>query len=230
MTDWLLWLLAAIYAAALGWLLWVAHKKRGLYAAAKGLCSAIFLACALLAWVGGARGDRAAFALLLGALTLCAFGDVLLGLANKNATRVSKKPFLLGALSFSLAHVVFCVLYFARQSFHWAHLVLPLCLVAVLWALERRDAVRLKKMRAMAYVYTFLVGLMAAGAAGFGLGAAPLGWLGLFLVAGAALFLVSDVILLFLYFGTHRKKWHRTANLLTYYCGVFLLALAARWL
>lgn len=225
----LLALLTALYPAALAWLLWVAHRKRAQYALAKGLCSALFLLCAALAWRAGARQQPAQFALLLGALVLCAFGDVLLGAANSGASHVSKKPFLGGAFSFCLAHSVLCALFYRRAPFTLWDLALPAALVAALWALERTDWVRMKKIRPLGYVYTFLVGLMAAKAGAAALVSPPLYPFGLCLSLGAGLFLASDVILLFLYFGTRRHKWYRPANLLSYYAGVYLLGLSALW-
>lgn len=228
-TAWIL-CLSALYLAALGGLLWVAHANRRLYAAAKGFCSALFVLCALLCWFGGAQRAPWQFALLLAGLLLCAFGDVLLGVANLNAARVSKKPFLAGAASFTLAHLLLCAHFYLRLPFAWYDLALPALLLAAMYLLEKRGAVRLKKIRPVAYLYTFLVGLMAAKALAAALLVSAPPAQRLVVAAGALLFLVSDAVLLFLYFGHQRRKWYRAANLLCYYGGVWLLALGAYWL
>lgn len=219
--------LPLVYIAALVWLLWVAHKNKRMYATAKGLCSGLFLLCALLSGYLGRKWGLPVFALLGFALLLCAFGDVFLGVANQKATKPSRRPFLGGVASFSVAHLVFCLLFYGMLPFHWYDLALPVLILAIMFTLEKRDRVRLKKMRGPACIYAFLMALMAGKAVQMPFAYAG----GLYLLSvGAVLFMVSDVILLFLYFGVRRAPWLRTANLLTYYVGVYLMAASAYWL
>lgn len=215
MSLWMPVACTGLYLAALIALLWVAKRSRKWYALAKGLCSALFVGTAVLVWLAGGRQAPVYFGLMLAALLLCASGDVLLGAANSRANHVRKGPFLAGAGLFTLAHGVFCVLFMMITPFRWVDLLAPVALVLVLWGLERKKLIRLKKIRPLGYFYTFMVGLMAWKAVATAL---PI------VIAGACLFLVSDVILLFLYFGTQRRAWYRTANLTTYYIGVYLLA------
>ena len=184
----------------------------------------------MLAFWLGTGAVSAGFLLLLTALLLCMGGDILLGLANRTKT-VRAKPFAGGAFSFLLAHIFFCLLLYSRVPPSGFDLLLPLLLVGVLFLLGRADLVRLKKMWPLGYSYTFIVGLMACKA----VQAATLLWqtaplAGLLIGGGGILFLVSDIILLFLYFGTTRRKWMRYANLSTYYLGIYCIAITAYWL
>lgn len=225
MTIQVFWtVLVLLYAAALAALLWVAKRNRRLYAAAKGMCSLLFLVAAGAGAAFGRPGTNSAA--MLAALALCAAGDVLLGLANLNAERVSKKPFMGGVGCFTLAHCAFCLFFMLQGGFSWYALPFPVLLLAILRLLEHKDAVRLKKIRPVGYLYTFLVGLMASMAL-----ARPFAFPGGALMgAGAALFFLSDVVLLFLYFGTRRRPWYRPTNLLCYYFGIFLMAAAVQYL
>lgn len=222
--------LTALFIGTLAVLLFVAKRNRGRYALAKGVCSLLFVAAGVLAWVMGEGGSRQRFFLLLAALLLCAFGDVLLGVANRKAANLDKRYFVAGALSFAVAHVLFVLLFAALAPFRWYDWAPSVLLMGVLLALDKTGSVQLGKMRPLAYVYTALIGLMFWKALG-GLLFAPAPGPGAVLACiGAALFLLSDVILLFLYFGVRRFQWLRSANLLTYYVGIYLLSLAAFWL
>ncbi len=222
--------MTVLYVACLAMLLVVAKRHKGSYALAKGVCSLVFVAAGVLAWCLGLRGAPGLFAVLLAALVLCAFGDVLLGVANMAASHPDKRFFMAGGLTFALAHVLFVVLFSGLWAWRWFDFFLPLLLLVVMLALDVKGKVRLKKLRPLAYVYTALVGLMAWKAAGGVLYAMPPGSGTAEVCVGALLFLLSDVLLLFLYFGVHRAKWLRSANLIAYYMGVYLLALSAYWL
>lgn len=220
--------LGVVYAAALAALLWVAKKSRSLYAAAKGVCSGLFVLGGIAAFYWGSGTATAQFVFMMLGLVFCALGDILLGVANRKATHVSKKPFLAGAGCFSLAHVLFCVFFYCRAPFHWYDVLFPLVCLGAIRLMEAKDWIRLKSMRPVGYLYTFLVGLMAAKAVeGAAYGPVAGNWV---LAIGASLFFLSDLILLFLYFGTKRVRLLRGANLVTYYIGVYMMALSALWL
>ncbi|MDL2214114.1 lysoplasmalogenase [Clostridia bacterium OttesenSCG-928-O13] len=219
--------LTVLFAISLIFLLWVAKTNKKLYALAKAISSLLFLLCGLRPVFLGEGKVTAGYALLLAGLAFCAFGDVFLGLANSVQNKVSKRPFLAGAFSFTAAHVLFLAMMLIKTPFAWHNLVLPIIMVAVLALLEKKDKIRLKKMRPLAYLYTVVVSMMAGKAVMMLPGAAPVsGDLALF-VTGAVLFFISDVILLFLYFGTNRKKYFRGFNLVSYYVGVYMMAMSA---
>lgn len=223
--------LTLLYTVALAWLLWVARRNRAHYALAKGVCSSLFLVVALVGFYLGNRQAPANFAFLFAALLLCAAGDVLLGLANKKAQRLGKKPFYAGAGSFMLAHLLFLFLFFRYATFRWYNIALPALLAVAMVFFEKSGKVRMKKARPLGYCYAVLIGFMAGKAFEVAVVSSSLSSASRGLVAaGAALFLASDILLMFLYFGTTRRRWLRPANLLTYYVGIYFMALLALWM
>lgn len=159
---------------------------------------------------------------MLACLCLCAAGDVLLGLANLHAGFFSRF-FSAGAVCFVLAHIGFCLLFGAGAGWRPALFVLPMFLVGAA-ALAARDKrrFRLRRMALPALVYSFFVGLMCAQSFSYALHTGI--WLA---AAGGALFLVSDCVLLFLYFYYKKRRAFRALNLITYYLGMLCLALTA---
>lgn len=219
-----------LYVLALFVLLWVTRHKRKFYTLAKGSVSLLFVLAALFAfWLAG-RPVSANFVLLLTALLLCMGGDVLLGLANRTKT-VCAKPFAGGAISFLLAHIFFCVLFYREVAFQWYDVLAPILLVGVLLTLNQKGWVRLKHMLALGVGYTFVVGLMAVKSLQVAVGPyASFPIAAVLLAGGGMLFLCSDIILLFLYFGKRRRKGMRYANLSTYYIGIYSIAVTAYWM
>lgn len=201
--------LAALLAAAY-------HKPwMKYYPWAKGAASLGFLLVALC------RADGSGYFWgLLACLALCAAGDVLLGLANVRAGFFSRF-FLAGAACFTLAHAGFCLVFGLAAGWHAAEFVLPLALVGAA-ALAARDKhrFRLKRMAVPALLYSFFVGLMCAQSAVYALRTGV--WLA---AAGGVLFLLSDCVLLFLYFYYKKRAAFRALNLITYYLGMLCLAL-----
>lgn len=228
MDDLSMVLFIAVYIAGLCGLLWITRWRRKWYAVAKGALSLLFVLGGVLSFETGGKEQPMAVYLLLPALVFCALGDLLLGIANKTK-RVRARPFVLGAVSFSLAHVMFCAVYSWFAPLRWQDFLLPALLTLVLLVLEATQQVRLKKMRPLGYVYVLLVGFMTAKATAAACAAGVGTPFGLLTLLGSLLFLISDVVLLFLYFGTHRPKALRYANLATYYCSILLLALSAHW-
>ena len=214
---------AALYLTALAALIFIAGNRRlfRYYTAAKAVTSGGFLAVALLAFAVGRRALGWRFSLLLGAMALCAAGDVLLGLAN-NGRGIHSKTFLRGLYCFGGAHLVFCVFYAVLRMPAWWDLLLPLALTGATALLSAKGLLRLHRLRGPALAYSFLVGLMCSMSVGaLSAGGPP------FAAAGSVLFLLSDCIIVFLYFYIRQRPWMRIANLVTYYLGLLLLGLAA---
>lgn len=213
--------------ALLAALLRIAYSRRNFrfYPLAKTAASLGFVATALARHAGSGADDRY-FALLMACLLACLAGDVLLGLANRDAGFFSRF-FLAGTVAFLAAHIGFCVLFAGAPGVRLRPVLALPALVAGAVALCIRDKrrFRLKKLAPAAFVYAVCVGLMTS--------LALAGWLGApgprsaLTAAGAVLFLVSDGLLLFLYFYHKKRGWLRAANLLTYYVGMLCLALTA---
>lgn len=237
---------AAVFLLCLIILLWVSQKRRQRYALAKGIQSALFVGGALLAWFSGNRLAPQSFPLMLTALILCAFGDIALGFANQarhkaSATHkdassavgtagVRKVPFLAGAGAFLAAHVVFCIFYFRVNPFHPLCLILPAACVALIMSFEGFGLIRMGKLKFLGIIYPFLVGLMTSAALSAAIAVGASSVFSIITAIGSLLFLLSDTVLVFLYFGVKKHSFYRWANLTTYYLGIFLLAASCRWL
>lgn len=220
---------AAAYFVLLALLLVVAYRPALFhrhYTLAKTAASVGFLALCCAAALS--QGNMYLLYLLSPGLLLCAAGDVLLALANRHK-QAFNKLFLMGVLLFGLAHAAF-VVSFAQiacaPGFWQLWMLLPPVLFTLTTILcTRSKRFRLAKMKVPAIIYTFFVGGMCASALRL---AAVSHWStqGLWFAAGALLFVVSDCILLFLYFYYKPRKLLRTFNLLTYYLAIFCFAAA----
>ena len=219
---------AAVYLVLLARLLQIAGSPRRFhrYTAAKTVASIGFLVVALLAQLIGRGGMGGHFWILFGAMLLCAAGDFLLGLAN-NGHGIHSRTFLRGLLCFGAAHVVFCIFYAVKTPPAWHDLFLPTALLLVTMLLSHRGLLRLRKLRIPAFCYSFLVGLMCSMAISAVFPAR--GTAQLFCAVGSILFLISDCIIVFLYFYIRQRSWMRIANLTTYYLGLLFLALSAAY-
>ena len=79
-------------------------------------------------------------------------------------------------------------------------------------------------MELPALAYSLCVGLMCARGTAFGFACG--GRRGALAAGGAALFLISDAVLLFVYFYVRPRKALRAVNLAAYYLGMLCLALS----
>lgn len=216
----------ALSAAALAALVAIAYSRRNFhrYAAVKTAASAAFLVTAAAGFFARGGMGRAG-ALLAACLVLCFAGDVLLGLANVRAAYFGHY-FAAGAASFCAAHALFCVLFASQASVSPLCFALPAVLTAALCLCARdKRRFRLRRMKVPAVVYSFFVGLMCS--LGVSLAFSTPGPHGFLCAVGGFLFLLSDITLLFLYFYHKKRAVLRAVNLVTYYAGMFCLALTA---
>ncbi len=219
---------AAVYLVLLARLLQIAGSPRRFhrYTAAKTVTSIGFLVVALLAQFIGRGGMGSRFWLLFLAMAFCAAGDLLLGLAN-NGHGIHSRTFFRGLVCFGAAHLIFCLFYAFQNPPSWRDLLLPCALLAVTMLLSHKGLLRLHKLRVPAFCYCFLVGLMCSMAISAVFPAH--GRAQLLCAAGSVLFLISDCIIVFLYFYIRQRSWMRITNLTTYYLGLLLLALSAAY-
>ena len=170
---------AALFTVALlaGTLVGEARDDRRIKWVCKPLASAGFLAAA---WLNGAAGS-AYGQVVLAALVLSFWGDVLLIPRNRKAFLAGLVAFLLGHVALGAAFLV------AGVAWPWVALGVPLAVAAALfhrWLAPKVPAKLQRPVIAYMVVITVMVAL-AAGA--YGAGAA---WL---VPAGAVLFWLSDV-------------------------------------
>lgn len=196
----------------------IRDEEKG-YGKEKTACSMGFVALAAIAALAGSRPR--AFRQLLPALLLCLAGDVILALYNHD-----RRPglFLGGLVSFLGGHAFFIWGLCRVQPLGW-----PVFLAALLGgcgvlALSRLPCLKLGKMLPWTVVYGGVVSALVGKACQLAFG---MGELWCFLVlAGAVLFWISDLLILFLYFWPGRHPRIHAANLITYYLAMAFLAVS----
>lgn len=211
--------MGAAYTAALGLLIRRLRLPGRGYLPEKALCSLCFVAVAAVCAALGSRPE--AFWRLLPALLCCVVGDVVLALYN-HLRRQSL--FLAGLVAFLAGHILFVWGLCQLQPMGW-----PVPLAAVLGAggaaaLSGMPGMRTGRMRPWVVLYAAFVSALLGKGLQLAFG---MGQLWCFLVlAGAVLFWISDLLILFLYFYHSKHPAVHVANLLTYYYAMFLIAVS----
>lgn len=193
------------------------------YVAAKLLASTAFLAAALGLAVAAGHTDRLLAA--LPALLFCFAGDVALAVYNRARKKAAMGA---GMLLFAAGHVAFFGWMCTAQAFRPADLLWPVPFALALAGLLRLPGITAKRqMRGAILAYGFLVSLMFTKSLTVAAGQpSAAAWL---FCVGAALLLVSDAIIVFLYFYKAPGPAVHIANLLTYYVGMLAVALSLWW-
>lgn len=192
-------------------------KYKDYYIGMKSVNSAAFVAVFLIA--GAYTGERYHFWLMLPAFFCCFTGDVLLGFYNRYQ---KKKQFLLGLLIFLCGHILFVRWMCRVQKMTAVDAIFPLAAVGIAYGLTAMKKMHTGKMRPCILIYTFFVAMLFS--KGIHIAACEGSVRNLTVVLGAALFLASDISILFLYFYQDSGKKVHIFNLVTYYYGIFLLA------
>lgn len=221
----MLWICIAIYAVLLLWLLKLAEEKqpRANYPIVKTAVSIGFVVIAALSYALCAERNTLYFYAMLPCLLLCLAGDVSLALATVRPTAFTRW-FLGGVGSFLLAHIGFCAVFTCLLPVVtlavW-EVVAALLVAAVCGLLMRSRSFLMRRMQVPVLIYSFFVGLMCIKGVKFAvLTASPL------VGAGSVLFLLSDLVLFFVYFYREQRRHWRAANLALYYTGMLCLALS----
>ncbi|HHX69073.1 MAG: lysoplasmalogenase family protein [Miniphocaeibacter sp.] len=218
-----------IYIVVLVSLLWVSKKRKDIYLKVKTLTSSLFVFNCFMSFYFSGRKYTGIFLLLILGLVFCLIGDVFLGL-NKNRVLINIRYFKAGVIGFSVAHILFCIIFYSLIGFFWFDFFLPIILVSIALICEKRNLVRLKKLRKIVNIYAVIIGLMATKAMEVVLLGNLIKIHGILLIVGTGLFLFSDIVLFFVYFGTKKKSYLSLVNLFTYYMGCFFLGLTAYYL
>ena len=204
--------MGAVYTAALCLLVRRVRLPGRGYLPEKTLCSLCFVAVAAVCAAMGSRPE---------ALLCCVVGDVVLALYNH-----LRRPslFLAGLGAFLAGHALLVWGLCRLQPMGW-----PVPRAAALGAggtvvLSGMPGMQTGRMRPWVVIYAaFVSALLGKGVQlAFGI-AQP--WCFLVL-AGAVLFWISDLLILFLYFYHTKHPAVHVANLLTYYYAMFLIAVS----
>lgn len=211
--------LFAGYSAALALLARKIGRPHKSYLPEKTLCSLCFiLVAALSARLGHRQG---AFWHLAPALVCCLAGDVLLAVYNRSR----KLPvFVTGGLCFLAGHALFVWGLCRLQPADWLPVAAALAGALGTVLLHRYAGLRFGRLFPLAVLYAAFVSAFVGKSAQLAAGTAqPWSFL---VLAGAALFWVSDLLIMFLYFHEKPHPAVHAANLLTYYYGMFLIAVS----
>lgn len=202
----------------------LALRGRPAYPAAKAAAGIAFTVLAVLCALqsGGAGGVQ----IFTAGFALCAAGDVALGVYNL----YGRSAWMAGGTGvFFCGHFCFLAGLWPLHAAAPAWLLLPLVAAASLAVLLCRGVVRMGRLAPFGTVYCFAVSTLLAQSLSLLLSRPD--FAAVLLCAGAALFWMSDFILLFLYFGRRGKTPAlHIANLVTYYGGILLMALSIRGL
>lgn len=222
--------LIALYFILLCVLIAVAYSPRLFrhYTLCKGLLSTLFVVIAVICSL---RSGTPMFWPVTFAFLSAAAGDVLIGVANNRyGDRASHSlAGLIGVGCFSIAHIFYIVWFYAEVPFLWyQQLILPVIVALAMLKLTKSSSFDFGSRRpAGVFYYAIMAMMFSAGLnlalQGFGISSLKLPMIGI----GVTLFMISDLLMLFLYFYTGpRAKSLRFWNLSTYYIGQLLIALA----
>lgn len=204
--------------------LFIQQEHRENYKAAVGLKGLASLCFVLLGVLGARLSGNAQLARLavIGLVLGCA-ADVLLNLRFV-AGKYGQPVFLLGILVFLSGHVLYlaAVLPLCRRPLLCVLAAVVLTALLMAWIFRRITAKPAFKIFGVVYIGAIvLLNCVALG----NLLSAPSAFTGTFL-AGALLFLVSDIVLILNTFGPESRFGLRVTNLSLYYVGQLLIALS----
>lgn len=193
------------------------EKWKKYYIAEKVASSIAFLA--VLCVAAYQSGAVVSFWLMLPAFFCCFAGDIFLALYNCYRKRIH---FLMGLGIFLAGHLCFVRWLCEKQAIFLPELLCALAGVGISWYLVSRKDIHTGRLKPFILLYTFFVALFFAKGQRLML-SEPTLQNGM-IAAGSALFLVSDISILFLYFRKRKSVGIHLFNLTTYYYGMFFLA------
>lgn len=201
------------------------NPKKHFYLILKTLTSLIFILIALISYINS-HTKEVFFYLILAALVFSLFGDVFLALYDKKSITL-KGNFVKGVLSFAAAHILFSLGFLTLVPLASKELIpfFALVFLSVLFLCKYKKF-EFDGMLPLVIAYDIVISFMVTRAFYVYrlISVKPLGVS--LLISGAALFLISDVILCFIYFVKKHPPCLSALNLSTYYIGQGLIALS----
>ncbi|MCI6275342.1 MAG: lysoplasmalogenase [Clostridium sp.] len=189
----------------------------------KAIASLSFLAVGITSFIYGTGDKTYGYMLLLG-LILGVLGDIGLGLK-----RVFKKTahicFILGTIAFLLGHVAYISLFVMMAPITLGDVLMAAALALGFIVVGNKAHINYRYMRPIAYMYMATIAFMVIKAVSL-LPLLGMTTSNIMVALGAVLFVISDMILAFLYFGGKKQTYLKTINLITYYGGQLLIALS----
>ena len=182
----------------------------------KGLASLCFVAIGLICNQGGPVAKMIVLGLIFGMVA-----DVLLNL-RMVFEKKGQAIFLVGILVFLTGHIMYLAAVMPLCPYKLACIAIGVVLTALLmvWIFKRVTAKPAFKIFGVVYIGAImLLNCVAIG----NLIASPEAFTGVF-AAGAALFLISDIVLILNTFGSEFRQSLRNTNISLYYLGQLLIA------
>lgn len=190
--------------------------------ALKSLTSLFFVGIGLFCFLKWYSDDVFALYLLLG-LAFGFLGDISLGLRYLYP-KLKKMSFLLGILMFFVGHVFYSISFFLIKGFNlYLYFVASLFLSFFLIFITYKTKVMFGKIRYFVYSYIYISSLVLTFA--FLNLIDEYNNLKLSLLIGAFLFVLSDILLCYVYFGKiNNLRYLKMVSISTYYCGQIVIA------
>ncbi|MEX1375883.1 MAG: lysoplasmalogenase [Eubacteriales bacterium] len=203
-----------------GFFIWTEYKwQQKNTIITKGISSLLFISIGLCCYIS--KDVPAEYALwIIAALVFGLIGDLFLVFPN------IIKSFILGLVAFLIGQIIYGVTFLRFNGFMAYDVLIYAAIVGCSLLAYKRSSLQLGKMKMpvlfylliIAFMYTMGVSTLYKG--GFNTATT------VFIVAGATLFLISDILLAFVRFQPDSKPYLRGMNLALYYSGQILLALS----
>ncbi len=203
-----------IYGICFGLLMAASYRKksRKYYLIIKSITSFIFV---LMAYI--TMKDQMEWIWMI-AFIFCFLGDVLLGMVEK---KEDSSMFVLGLASFVSGHLFFIIQMSRITQFELIDLLLPMVMCFVASKLIQLPKFHIGNHKRPILVYSIIITLLCVKGVDMAFFDLSYKWL----MVGCFSFLISDFILLFLYFYEDKHKLLKFFNLFTYYFAVLLLSM-----
>ena len=207
-------------------LLYYTYNPNGnMYTIVKTCTSILFIATCISSYFSSTSNPKY-FLLILIALVFSLFGDVFLAFYDKSNPEM-KNFFVLGVISFAIAHIFFSFGFIVLCPFEMKSLLIFIILsIASLCFLKIFKGFDFKGMFNLVAAYDVIICFMVTNALSL-FKLLEVNFKGtILIIIGAALFFISDLILSFIYFTKKHPKCLSGFNLSTYYIGQGLIALS----
>jgi uncharacterized membrane protein YhhN len=156
-------------------------------------------------------------------------GDLVLALRPLQPKEKDKTIIVYGIMFFSLGHIFYLITLISYKEFGSLALILGLIMLPVIIAMSKVLGFEMGKARMPTFIYTFLIFMMVGEAIYVG-HLDNYTTFSTYLIFGAILFAISDLILSPIYYKGDNRAFLVISNLLTYYAAQILIALSIYYL
>lgn len=156
-------------------------------------------------------------------------GDLVLALRPLQPKEKDKTIIVYGIMFFSLGHIFYLISLISYKEFGSLALILGIIMLTVILAMSKILGFEMGKARIPTFIYTFLIFMMVGEAIYVG-HLDNYSTFSTYLIFGAILFAISDLILSPIYYKGDNRAFLVISNLLTYYAAQILIALSIYYL